>query len=243
MSKWTMFTRFFFGGAVATVLSACDVQVHDLTPAEYPANYDVGMYEIKATATPDAMVSPGSIYLFALTGKRRIELTPSRDGAQWHGMYPIRCSPSFPLQVQAIWRLQGAMTEQKVVPAQPREIKLIEPEPTREASIDTTTGDSGGKAPKAPKGGWQGSVKYRFFTQPHTLITGAHIEPISQDSADVAAAKAISVVSPLPVDVPCGAPTEVDLSSTAQRAQGNLVIDTNLPAFPHWTTKVQFAPK
>ena len=97
--------------------------------------------------------------------------------------------------------------------------------------------------PKAPKGGWQGSVKYRFFTQPHTLITGAHIEPISQDSADVAAAKAISVVSPLPVDVPCGAPTEVDLSSTAQRAQGNLVIDTNLPAFPHWTTKVQFAPK
>jgi hypothetical protein len=47
----------------------------------------------------------------------------------------------------------------------------------------------------------------------------------------------------MPVDIPCGVSTEVELTSTAQKAQGNLVIDTNHPAFPHWTTKVVFAPK
>jgi len=62
-------------------------------------------------------------------------------------------------------------------------------------------------------------------------------------SATMAAAKGISVTSPMPVDIPCGAPTDVELTSTAQKAQGNLVIDTNNPAYPHWTTKVVFAPK
>jgi hypothetical protein len=38
-------------------------------------------------------------------------------------------------------------------------------------------------------------------------------------------------------------PTEVQLTSTAQKAQANLVIDTNHPSYPHWTTKVVFAPK
>jgi len=39
MSKVTRFTCFFFAGAVATVLSACDVQVHDATPDQFPANH------------------------------------------------------------------------------------------------------------------------------------------------------------------------------------------------------------
>jgi hypothetical protein len=237
MSKRTVFTFLFLGGAVTAALSGCDVQVHDTTPAQYPANHDLGMYEIKASVAPDAMVSPGSVFLFGVSGKERFELTSNRAGTEWHGMYAIRCHSEFPLQLLAVWKLQGLSTEQKLVPAQPREIKLVEPEPTKEASVDTS-GSS-----KAPKGGWQGTVKYRFATQQDTQITGAHIEPVSQDAADVAAAKAISVTSPMPVDIPCGVPTEVQLASSAQRAQGNLVIDTNHPGFPHWTTKVVFAPK
>jgi len=236
MSKVSGFTCIFIGGAVATVLSACDVQVHDATPGQYPANHDVGMYEIKATVVPDSMVSPGSVFLYGLSGQQRIEMQPNRAGTEWHGMYAIRCHSSFPLQLKAIWKLQGLTTREKIVPeGAAREIKLTEPEPTKSATIDTSG--------KSPKGGWTGNVKYRFATQADTQITGAHIEPTSQDPADVNAAKGISVTSPMPVDVPCGAPTEVDLATTSQNAHGNLVIDTNLPAYPHWTTKVEFAPK
>jgi len=235
MSKVTRFTCFFVGGAVATVLSACDVQVHDSTPDQFPANHDIGMYEIKATVVPDAMVTPGSVFLRGLSGKQRIELTANRAGTEWHGLYAIRCQPSFPLQIFAIWKLQGLTTKEKVVPEQAREIKLVEPEPTKTAAIDTTAG-------KPPKGGWTGSVKYRFATQA-VQITGAHIEPSSQDPADVNAAKAITVTSPLPVDAACGVATDVELSTSAPNAHGNLVIDTTHVAYPHWTTKVEFAPK
>jgi hypothetical protein len=235
MSKATRFTCFFFGGAVATVLSACDVQVHDATPDQFPANHDVGMYEIKATVVPDAMVTPGSVFLRGLSGKQRIELTANRAGTEWHGMYAIRCQPSFPLQIFAIWKLQGLTTKEKVVPDPAREIKLVEPAPTKTATIDTTAG-------KPPKGGWTGSVKYRFATQ-GIQITGAHIEPVSQDPADVNAAKAITVTSAMPVDVPCGVATDVELATSAPNAHGNLVIDTTHVAYPHWTTKVEFAPK
>ena len=236
MSKVTRFTCFFFGGAVATVLSACDVQVHDSTPDTYPANYDVGMYEIKATVVPDALVTPGSIFLRGVSGTQRIEMTPNRAGTEWHGMYAVRCQAAFPLQIAAIWKLQGLTTKQKVVPEpQPREIKLVEKEPDKTATIDTTSG-------KSPKGGWTGNVKFRFATQ-NTQITGAHIDPVSEDAADVNSAKAITVTSPMPVDVPCGTPTEVDLATTEATAHGNLVIDTTNAAYPHWTTKVDFAPK
>ena len=235
MSKATRFTCFFFGGAVATVLSACDVQVHDATPDQFPANHDVGMYEIKATVVPDALVTPGSVFLRGLSGKQRIELTAHRAGTEWHGMYAIRCQPTFPLQIFAIWKLQGLTTKEKVVPEQAREIKLVEPAPTKTATIDTTAG-------KPPKGGWTGSVKYRFATQ-GIQITGAHIEPASQDPADVNAAKAITVTSAMPVDVPCGVATDVELATSAPNAHGNLVIDTTHVAYPHWTTKVEFAPK
>jgi len=235
MSKGSAFASFFIGGAVAAALGGCDVQVHDQTPDQYPANHDVGMYEIKATVAPDALVSPGSVYMFGLSGKQKFELSSNRTGTEWHGMYSIRCQPQFPLQLLAIWKLQGLTTKEKLVPEKPREIKLIEQEPTKDASIDTSG--------KSPKGGWTGSVKYRFATEQNTQITSAHIEPVSQDPADVKAAKDITVTSPMPVDIPCGVPTEVTLTSTAQHAQGNLVVDSNNPAYPHWTTKVVFAPK
>ena len=237
MSKVIRFTCFFIGGAVATVLSGCDVQVHDTTPDQYPANHDVGMYEIKATVVPDAMVTPGSVTLFGLIGKQRVDLVPNRAGTEFHGLYAVRCQPSFPLQLKAIWRLQGVATKDKVVPDQPREIKLVEPEPTPQVAVDTTGSN------KPPKGGWTGTVKYRFATQQNTQITGAHIEPTSQDAPDVSSAKNISVTTPFPVDAQCGVPTELTLASTAQSAHGNLVIDTNLPKYPHWTTRVEFAPK
>jgi hypothetical protein len=236
MSKVIRFTRFFVGGAVATVLGACDVQVHDSTPAQYPANYDVGMYEVKVAVAPDALVTPNSIFLRAFSGNQRIEMTPNRAGTEWHGMYAVRCQASFPLQFAAIWKIQGITTKQKVVPLQPREVKLVEPEPgKKEVTLDTTSG-------KSPKGGWTGNLKFRFATQ-NTQITGAHIDPVSQDPADVKAAQAITVTSGMPIDMPCGTSTEVDLATTAASAQGNLVIDTTSAAFPHWTTKVDFVPK
>jgi len=221
---------------VTLALGACDVQVQDKTPAEYPANHDIGMYEIKATVTRDALVSPGSVFMFGLGDKQKVELTSNRDGSEWHGLYPVRCRASFPLQFLAIWKLQGLETKRKLVPPQPREIRLIDPPLTREAPSVDTSG-------KSPKGGWEGSVQYKFVTAQNTRITAAHIEPLSQDAADVAAAKPISVVSSFPVDAPCGTPTEIRVSSKAPRAHGNLVIDTDYPAFPHWQTKVEFAPK
>jgi hypothetical protein len=220
---------------VVLALGACDVQVHDETPAQYPANHDIGMYEIKATVARDTLVTPGSVFLFAVGDKQRIELTPNRDGSEWRGLYSVRCRESFPLQLKAIWKLQGLATRQKLVPEQPREVKLIAPPLTKEASLDSSG--------KAPKGGWEGVVAYRFVTEPTTRITGAHIEPASQDAADVAAAKPIAVTSTFPVDATCGTPAEVHVTSTAQRAHGNLVIDTDYPSAPHWQTKVEFAPK
>ncbi|TLY80126.1 MAG: hypothetical protein E6K49_02660 [Gammaproteobacteria bacterium] len=221
--------------AVAVALGGCDVQVHDETPTEYPANHDIGMYEIKAAVTRDALVTPGSVFMFALGGKERVELSPNRDGSEWHGLYSVRCRSSFPLQFLAVWKLQGLATKQKLEPPQPREVKLIEPPLTRAVSIDT--------AGKMPKGGWEGGVPYRIATAPNTRITAAHIEPLSQDPAEVAAAKPISVVGSFPVDVPCGTPTEVRVASTAQRAHGNLVIDTDHPAVAHWQTRIEFLPK
>ena len=219
----------------ALPLGGCDVQVHDETPEQYTANYGTGMYEIKASVQRDSMISPDSVYLFALGPKQRIPLISNPTGTEWHAEYSVRCRSTFPLQILAVWKVQGLTTKEKVVPEQPRQIKLIEPPLTQQASIDT----SGARG----KTGWEGSVKYTFATAPTTQITAAHIEPDSPSPADVAAAKPISIVSSLPVDAACGAPTEVQLASTAQRAHGTLVIDTDLPPDPHWSTKVEFVPK
>ncbi len=230
MSKWTRFS----GVPLVLALCGCDVQVHDETPASFPANHEVGMYEIKASVARDSLVSPGSVLLFAVGGPLRIDMTSDRQGLEWHGFYSVRCRSSFPLQYQAVWKLQGLSTGQKRVPAKPREVQLTPPPLIREVTIDTSA--------KSPKG-WEGVVPYRFVTAEHTQITTAHIEPLSQDPADVAAAKSIVIETPLPLDAQCAMPAEMHLSSKVARAQGNLMIDTDLPAIPHWQTKVVFAPK
>jgi hypothetical protein len=219
----------------ALVLSACDVQVHDTTPAEYPANHDIGMYEISASVSRDAMVTPGSVYVFAVGGTQKITLNSNPDGSQWHGLYSVRCQSSFPLQFLVEWKLQAFDVKHKLVPPEPRMIKLTEPPLTRSATIDT--------AGKKPKEGWVGSVQYRFVTMPSVQITAARVDPTSSDAADVASAKAISVLTPMPLSVGCGDLGEIRLASKEQRAHGVLVIDTDNPQVPHWQTGVEFSPK
>ena len=221
------------GVPAALLLGACDVHVQDTTPAEYPANHDIGMYQVSATVTRDRMVSPRSVYLFAIGGSQKIPLNSS-DGSEWHGLYSVRCADSFPLQYLAQWRMPFAV-HQKEVPPEPRLIKLTEPAQPREAGIDTSG--------KKSKEGWSGGVQYRFVTRPSVQITGAHIEPSSDGQADVAAAKAITVLTALPLIAPCGDRVELRLASSQQRAHGTLVIDTDHPGVPHWQTVVDFSPK
>jgi hypothetical protein len=228
---------------VALMLSACDVQVHDTTPAEYPANHDLGMYEVSATVTRDTMVTPGSVYLFALGDNQKITLSSNGDGSEWHGLYHARCQSSFPLQFLAEWKMTFSV-KHKVVPPEARMIKLTEPPQPREATIDT----SGKKSKLETSGkkaeqGWTGGVQYRFVTRPSVQITAAHVEPSSAEAADVSAAKAISVLSAFPLVLPCGDRAEVRLASTQQRAHGTLVIDTDDPDVPQWQTVVDFSPK
>jgi hypothetical protein len=218
----------------ASLLGGCDVRVLDSTPAQYVANHDIGMYEVSATVRLDALVTPGSVYLFALGGGQRITLSPNADGSQWRGLYSVRCRGSFPLQFQAEWK-QLFDLKQKLVPAQPRQIRLIEPPLTREASFDTSGA--------APKGGWQGGVQYRFVTVPSVRITGARIQPAGASPADVTAAQGIVVLTPLPLVAGCGDQVEVRLASAAPRAHGVLVIETDHPAATRWETKVEFSPK
>jgi hypothetical protein len=219
---------------VALSLGACDVQVRDTTPAEYPANHDIGMYEVSVALARDALVTPGSVYVFASGNGQKIALSPNADGSQWHGLYSVRCKSSFPLQFVAQWKLPLDM-RRKVVPAQPRAVRLIEPPLTRAASFDSSG--------KAPKGGWQGGVQYRFVTVPSVQITAAHFESQSSAPQDAAAAKPLSVVSSFPIVGGCGDLVEVRVASSAPRAHGTLVIDTNDPADAHWQTRVEFAPK
>jgi len=225
-------------------LSACNVQVNDTTPAQYQANNDIGMYEITATASEGALVTPGSLVLFAIGDNQKIPLSPNSDGSGWHGLYSVRCQSTFPLQILAVWRLQGLATRNTLVPQQPRQVKLTEPPLAKQEGFDTA-GKAGEKAPKG-KGGkaeWEGTVNYRFATVPMTDITAAHIEPTSGSAEDVAAARAISVKSSLPLQAACGENAQLTLASTAQRAHGTLVIDTDNPGVPRWQTYVEFSPK
>ena len=208
---------------VVLVLSGCDAQVHDETPAEYTANHDIGMYEVKATVARDAMVTPGSVFLFA------------QEGPEYRGLYSVRCQNSFPLQILAEWKTQAFSVRKKLVPPQPRQIKLTEPPLAYEASFDASG--------KEPKGGWVGTVQYRFVTVPSAQITAARIDPSSEAPADVKAAKAVSVLTRFPVVAGCGDRAEIRLAAADPHAHGTLVIDTDHPAVPHWSTKVEFAPR
>ena len=216
------------------LLCACDVQLRDTTPAEFPANHDLGMYEVSAAVTRDALVTPGSVYVFALGDSQRVALSANADGSGWRGLYSVRCRSSFPLQFVAEWKLPWDV-RRKVFPPQPREVRLIEPALTRTASFDSSG--------KAPRGGWQGGVQYRFVTVPSVQITKAHIEPQSSSPEDAAAAKPVSVVSTFPVVGGCGDLIEVRVASSAPRSHGTLIIDTNDPADPHRQTRVEFSPK
>jgi hypothetical protein len=102
--------------AAALALSACEVQVNDTTPAQYQANNDIGMYGISATASQGALVSPGSLVLFAIGENQKVPLSLNADGSGWHGLYSVRCQSSFPLQLLAVWRVQGMATKNAVVP-------------------------------------------------------------------------------------------------------------------------------
>jgi hypothetical protein len=233
---------------VALCLSACDVQVNDTTPAQYQANNDIGMYQITATASQGALVAPGSLVLFAIGDNQKVPLSLNSDGSAWHGLYSVRCQSSFPLQILAVWRLQVMATRNALVPPQPRQIKLTEPPLTKQEGFDTAAKPGESKAPKgkpgkAGKGEWEGTVNYRFVTVPVTQITAAHVEPSSASAEDVAAARAISVKTPVPLQAACGENAQVRLASTEQRAHGTLVIDTDNPGVPRWQTYVEFSPK
>ena len=221
--------------ALVLALAGCDVQIHDTTPAQYQANNDLGMYDVSATAQTGALVTPGSLLMFALGDKQKLSMAQNRDGS-WHAMYSVRCASSFPLQFMAVWRLQGLAVKDKLDPPQPRQINLTEPPLTSQAGFDTA-----GKPPN--KEGWPGTVQYRFSTVQVAEITAATIQASSSEAADVAAAKGISVVTPMPVQGACGQLAEVHLVSKEQRAHATLVIETDDPGVPHWQTRVEFSPK
>ena len=231
---------------LALGLSACEVQVTDSTPAQYQANNDIGMYEVTATTKEGALVTPGSVVLFAIGDGQKVRLNPNSDGSGYSGLFSVRCQPSFPLQIQAVWRLQGLSTRNVVEPPQPRQIKLIEPPLTKQAGFDTSAkpAEAKGAKGKAAKGEWTGAVEYRFVTIPMSQITGAHVEPSSGSAEDIAAARAITVKSTMPMQAPCGEPVQVQLASSQPRAHGTLVIDIgDNPSLTRWQTYVEFSPK
>jgi len=221
--------------AVGLALAGCGVQLQDETPGQFKANPDVAMYPLTVKVTTGALVSQ-PIYVFAISDGQKAPLSLSPDGT-YQTMFPVKCKRSFPLQYLAVWRVSGMATKNELFPPQPRQIDLTPPPLTPQASIDTS-----GKPDKKTRM-WQGPVQYDIVTAPVAHITGAHLEPVSQDKADVAAAKPISIVSTFPIDASCGEPAAVQLASKKAQAHANLVIDTDLPGMPHWTTRVDFAPQ
>lgn len=221
--------------AATLALCACDVQVQDTTPSSYTAD-GIGIYAVSARVHAGSLVTPGSVVLFAVGEGVKVPLTPDHGFSEYRGLYPVRCRDSFPLQLLAAWRLQGLRSAHKLLPAvQPRQIKLLEPAQPREARFDSSG--------RPPKGGWQGSVAFRFITVPLARITAAHVEPASGAAADVAAARAIAITSPLPLDADCGALVGLRLATSDPHAHGTLVIDTDDPGVPRWQTRVEFVPQ
>jgi len=221
--------------AAALASAGCDVQVQDQTPGRFQANPDVAMYPLTVKVSSGALVSQ-PVYVFAVSDGEKAPLSLDPDG-NYTTMFAVRCKSTFPLQFLAVWRLQGMATRQQLFPEQPRQIELTPPPLTRQASIDTS-----GKPDKKTRS-WQGGVQYNVVSAPQAHITGAHLEPVSQDKADQEAAKPISIVSTFPINATCGTPSAVVLASKKARAHANLIIDTDLPGIPHWTTRVEFAPQ
>jgi len=217
--------------ALLGVLTACDVHVQDETPGQFVANNGAAMYPIKVAVTHDSMVSGDTVYVTAISGDRTVRL--EGNGTEFTALLPVHCRGSFPLQYRVVWTIQGISTRSELVPPQPRTVQLTEPPLNQSQAIDTT---------ERSKKGWDGAVHYTFVTAPNTQITAAHLEPVSQDPADVKAAKAIEVTSDLPESAPCGTQTDVALHSKAQQARAILVIDTDNPEDKELRTQVQFSP-
>ncbi|HEX4269521.1 MAG TPA: hypothetical protein VHY36_16650 [Steroidobacteraceae bacterium] len=222
--------------AVAVALGGCGVQLQDQTPGTFTVNPDIGMYPLTVKVTSGALVST-PIYVFVVGADgQQVPLSAGPNGT-FGTMYPVKCKASFPLQYLAVWRVQGVVTKHQLFPPQPRNIQLTPVPLTQQASIDTS-----GKPDKKTRS-WQGAVQYNIITAPDAHITGAQVQPVSQDKADVKAAQAVSVVSTFPIDATCGTPAAVTLATKAQTAHVNLVISTDLPGTPQATTRVDFTPQ
>jgi len=222
--------------AVALGLGGCGVQLQDETPGHFTANPDIGMYPLTVKVTSGALVST-PIYVFVVGGDgQQVPLSAGPNGT-FGTMYPVKCKASFPLQYLAVWRVQGVMTEHQLFPPQPRDIQLSPPPLTQQATIDTSG------TPDKKTRSWQGAVQYNIFTAPEAHITGAQVQPVSQDKADLKAAKDVSIVSTFPIDATCGTPAAVTLATKEQTAHVNLVITTDLPGVPQATTRVDFTPQ
>ena len=213
-------------------MSACDVRVHDETPASYPAN-GIGLYSIAASIERPLLVAPDSAFVGALIDGELLHLTPDASGTHWHGLFSVRCRRSFNLQFRAIWSIQNITTRTKRVPEHPRTVELIEPEPPRQVLIDTSA---------ESRTGWSGVAHYQFITAPMTTVRALRIEPLSAARGDVRSAAALRVITPTPLMAGCGSPVDVSLHSAERRAGGYLVLETDNPGLPHWRTEIRFSP-
>ncbi|HUK02505.1 MAG TPA: hypothetical protein VLW26_09535 [Steroidobacteraceae bacterium] len=229
LSRW----RAVLGPVIACGLAACSVAVEDRTPAQFPANDNIGMYPISARATDGALVPPDSVFVTALIDGRPFNLESDRQQRDWQGMYPLRCRSSFTLQYQTRFAIQLLTSRTVLSPATPRVVRIAEPDPPRQVTIDTS---------EKSRDGWPGVVHYRFVTEPRTAIRGASIEPLSGSAEDARAAAAISLTTPLPASAPCGMPLDIALHSKQAIARANLVIETDHPGIPRWRTEVDFKP-
>lgn len=220
--------------AAACLPCGCDVQVRDLTAAQQPEN-GMGLYEVRAEVRPGALVNPNTVYLFALGERQRVALAPVGEGQLWTGLYSARCRSRLPLQLQAIWKLEGMVTRQRRIPPSPREIRLLPRPPARDTRVTT-----GGPGARMPKEGWPGAVTLLFRTAPRTHVTAAQLQPLSAAPADEAAARAIRVTDPLPLEARCEEPLALHLAASAANASARLLLSTDDPAVPRLTVRVDF---
>jgi hypothetical protein len=218
---------------VCAGLAACNVQLHDETPARYQADNGAALYQLEARITRPFFVAPDSVFISALVDGHLVRFDPDASLLTWRGLYSVRCRAGFSLQYRAIWSIQSLTTRSVQVPVRPRTVQLTEPPPPQQVRIDTSAGNA-----KA----WSGVVHYQFITAPRTTVTTLRIEPLGGSAADAATAAPIKLQSQAPLSVDCGAPLDVRLESSAQRAAGFLVLETTNPGVPRWRTRVEFAP-
>jgi hypothetical protein len=219
--------------AACAGLSACNVQLHDETPARYEANNGAALYPLQASITRPFFVAADSVFVSAVVDDHLVRLDPDASLLHWHGLYSVRCRPGFSLQYRADWNVQSLTTRSAELPPRPRTVQLTEPPPPQSVRIDTSGGDA-----KT----WSGVVHYEFITAARTTITALRIEPLGGAAADAATAAPIKVQSQTPLTADCGAPLDVRLESSAQRAAAYLVLETTNPGVPRWRTRVEFGP-